>query len=135
MKNLNYLLFIFAIIALFSSCSKNPSEMISGEWVIADLQTTSDIPEDQMEAYNAQIEEMKKSSKIIFKEDGTFEQTILDETTTGKWEISDDGKTLTKTSDSGDKETATIQELSDNKLVVVVEFDDIKNTTTFEKVK
>ncbi len=135
MKNLNYLLFIFAILALFSSCSKSPSEMITGEWVIADLQTTSDIPEDQMEAYNAQIEEMKNSSKIVFKEDGTFEQTILDETTTGKWEISEDGKTLTKINDSGDKETALIQELSDNKLIVIVEFDDIKNTTTFEKVK
>jgi hypothetical protein len=134
MKNFIALLLTITFFAVISSCSPSPADMISGEWQIADLQTSSDIPEDQMEAYKEQIEEMKKSSKINFKADGSYEQTILDETSTGTWEVSEDGKTLITDVD-GNKEVKKIQELSQDKMVLVLEFDDNTTTTTLEKVK
>ncbi len=134
MKNLIGLLFMFLLIVSLASCSQSASDMVPGEWQITDLKTTSDIPEDQMEAYNAQIEEMKNSSKIVFKADGTFEQTILDETSNGKWEVSEDGKTLSTDID-GVKEVKKIEELSPEKMVLVVAFDSDTTTTTLQKVK
>ncbi|MCF6242852.1 MAG: hypothetical protein L3J74_16110 [Bacteroidales bacterium] len=134
MKKLSTLIFTISLFLFLSSCSQSAHDMITGEWQIVDLQTTSDIPDDQMEAYNEQIEEMKKSSKINFKANGSFEQTILDEEATGTWEVSEDGKTLT-TDVNGNKEVKQIQELSPEKMVLVLEFDDNKTTTTFEKVK
>ena len=135
MKNRAILFLVIGIFAIITSCSKSPSDMIVGEWRITNLQTTSDIPEDQLEAYNEQMEEMKKSSKIIFNEDGTFEQTILDETAKGKWNIDETGKILSKKNDDGNSENLTLSELTDNKMVTISKFDDITNTTTFEKVK
>jgi len=134
MKNLSILILSIAILSFISSCSPSPSEMIIGEWKISDVQTTSDIPDDQMDVYKEQIEEMKKSSKIVFNEDGTIEQTILDETSTGTWSISKDGKTLTTDID-GNKEVKKIKELTPEKMVLVLEFDNNKTTTSFEKVK
>jgi hypothetical protein len=134
MKNFIALFLSIAFLTIISSCSPSPADMITGEWQITDLQTTSDIPEDQMEAYKEQIEEMKKSSKIYFKADGSFEQTILEETGTGTWKVSEDGKILTTDVD-GNKEVKKIKELSSDKMVLVLEFDDNKTTTTLEKVK
>ena len=134
MKNFIALFLSITFLAIISSCSSSPADMITGEWQITDLQTTSDIPEDQMEAYKEQIEEMKKSSKIYFKADGSFEQTILEETGTGTWKVSEDGKILTTDVD-GNKEVKKIKELSSDKMVLVLEFDDNKTTTTLEKVK
>ncbi len=134
MKNLIGLLFMFLLIVSLASCSQSASDMIAGEWQISDIKTTSDIPEDQMESYNAQIEDMKNSSKIIFKADGTYEQTILDEVGNGKWEVSEDGKVLTTEVD-GNKEVKQVQELSPEKMVLVLAFDSDTITTTFEKIK
>ena len=135
MKNLNFLLLIIATYAFISSCSSDPSEMIVGKWKIADIKTSTEISEDQMDAYNEQIEEMKNSSKITFKADGSFEQTILEETSTGNWKISEDGKTLTKKNEDGSSENLKIEKLTNDEMVIVSEFDDVKTTTSFKKEK
>jgi len=72
---------------------------------------------------------------MIYNSDGTYEKTISEITTTGTWEISEDGKTLNETSEEETKESVQILELSDKKLVTVSKLDDIKNTMTFGKVK
>ncbi|RLD75855.1 MAG: hypothetical protein DRJ10_14540 [Bacteroidetes bacterium] len=135
MKNVFITLLALVSIALISSCTKSPAENIVGEWKITDIQTSYEVPEDQMEAYNEALNGMKESSKMIYMADGTYEKTISEETTTGKWKISEDGKKLMEQSEDGTNETVNITELTDNKLITVSELDDTQNTMTFEKVK
>ena len=135
MKKVFITLLAFVSIALISSCTKSPAENMVGEWKITDIQTTYEVPEDQMEAYNEALNGMKESSKMIYKADGTFEKTISEETTTGKWVISEDGKSLTETSDDGTIESVILLELTENKFISESELDDTKNTMTFEKIK
>ena len=135
MKKIFFSLLVFVAVLLISSCSKSPSENLVGEWKITDIQTTSEIPDDQLDAYNEALEEIKESSRMIYNSDGTYEKTISEITTTGTWEISENGKTLNETSEEETKESVQILELSDKKLVTVSKLDDIKNTMTFGKVK
>ncbi len=135
MKKIFISLLVLVSIVLISSCSKSPAENMVGEWKITDIKTTSEIPDDQLDAYNEALEEIKESSKMIYNSDGTYEKTISEITTTGTWEISENGKTLNETSEEETQESVEILELSDNKLVTVSELDDTKNTMTFEKVK
>ncbi len=135
MKKTFVSLLVIASLVLISSCSKSPAENLVGEWKITDIKTTSEIPEDQLDAYKDALEGMKESSKMIYNSDGTYEKTISEMTTKGTWEISEDGKTLTETSEEGTIESVELTELSDKKLVTVSELEDAKNTMTFEKVK
>ena len=135
MKKIFISLLVLVSIVLISSCSKSPAENMVGEWKITDIKTTSEIPDDQLDAYNEALEEIKESSKMIYNSDGTYEKTISEITTTGTWEISENGKTLNETSEEETQESVEILELSDKKLVTVSVLDDIKNTMTFEKVK
>lgn len=135
MKQLSAILIGLFSILLISSCTKSPAENIVGEWKITDIQTTSEIPEDQLEAYKEALDGMKESSKMVYNADGTYKKTISEMTTKGTWKISEDGKTLTEKSDDG-IESISISELTDKKFVSVSVIDDeTTNTITFEKVK
>ncbi|MEN8122830.1 MAG: DUF5004 domain-containing protein [Bacteroidota bacterium] len=135
MKKIFISLLVIVSFALISSCSKSPAENMVGEWKITDIQTTDEIPDEQLEVYKEAIEGMKESSKMVYNNDGTYEKTISEMTTKGTWKISEDGKTLSETSEEGTNESVQIVELSENKLVTVSELDETKNTMTFEKVK
>ena len=135
MKKIFISLLVLVSVVLISSCSKSPAENMVGEWKITDIKTTSEIPDDQLDAYKEALEGMKESSKMIYNSDGTYEKSISEMTTKGTWEISEDGKTLTETSDEGTIESVQVIELSDSKLVTVSELDDTKNTMTFGKIK
>ena len=135
MKKTSYLLISLLFISFLFSCTKSPSELIVGEWKISDIKTSEEIPEDQKEMYKQIMDDMISSTKIVFKKDGVYEQSIAEEANDGTWTISEDGKTLTLIDENGKKEPATIVELTENKLVVVNELDQTKNTITWEKVK
>ena len=135
MKKIFISFLVLVSVVLISSCSKSPAENMVGEWKITDIKTTSEIPDDQLDAYKDALEGMKESSKMIYNSDGTYEKTISEMTTKGAWEISEDGKTLTETSAEGIIESVQVTELSDSKLVTISVLDDTKNTMTFEKVK
>jgi len=135
MKKIFVSFLVLVSVVLISSCSKSPAENLIGEWKIIDIKTTSEIPDDQLDAYKEALEGMKESSKMVYNSDGTYEKTISEMTTKGSWKISEDGKTLTEKSEEGITESVVVAELSDKKLVTVSELDDNKNTMTFEKVK
>jgi len=136
MKQLSVILIGLFSILIISSCTKSPAENIVGEWKITDIKTTSEIPEDQLEAYKEALDGMKASSKMIYNADGTYEKTISEMTTKGTWKISEDGKTLTEKSEDGITESVSISELTDKKFVSHSKLDEeTTNTMTFEKVK
>lgn len=133
MKNLTITSLIFILTIFLASCGQKPSEMIIGEWKIADIQSSEEISEELAETYQETIEEMKASSKMIINADGTFENIISESSSTGKWVLSEDAKTLTLTYDSGDEEVSSVEELTANKLVTSIEINEAKNTIVYEK--
>ena len=135
MKKTSYLLISLFFLSILLSCTKSPSDLIIGKWKIADIKTSEEIPEDQKEMYKQIMDDMKASTKMEFKEDGTYEQSIAEEINSGKWNISEDGKTLTLIDEKGKSEPATVLELAENILIVVNELDQTKNTITWEKTE
>lgn len=133
MKNLKITSFIIVIAMFFAACNQEPSEMILGEWKITDIQSSEEIPDELVEIHKQTIDEMKASSKLIIKVDGTFENTISETSSTGKWKISEDASKLTMTYDGGDEEISSIDELTTTKLVVSIEVNEAKNTIVYEK--
>jgi len=135
MKQTSYLLISLLFISFLYSCTPSPSEMIVGKWKITDIKTSEEIPEDQKEMYDQIMKDLKSSTALEFKNDGTFDKTISEEVGSGKWSISEDVKTLTMTDENGKNEPATILELTENSLITVNELDKTKNTITWGKVK
>jgi len=133
MKKTSYLLISLFIISFLYSCSKSPSELIVGKWKIADIKTSEEIPEDQKEMYEQTMSDMKVSSKMEFKADGSYERTEADSPTKGKWKISKDVKTLALVEENGEVTRKSIVELSENKLILFYDYN--KFTTTWKKVK
>jgi len=134
MKNFKITSFILIIALFLGSCAQKPSEMIVGEWKITDIQSTEEIPEELVEIHKQTIDEMKASSKLVIKADGTFENTISETTTAGKWTISTDAKNLTMVYEGGSDEVSNIDELTAAKLVVSIEINEAKNTIVYEKL-
>ena len=135
MKKLSYLFISLLFISFLSSCTKSPSDLIVGQWRIIDIKTSEEIPDDQKEMYKQIMDDMKASTELEFKEDGSYKQLIAEETNTGKWSISEDAKTITLTDEKGKSEPGDIVELTENKLIIVNQLDKTKNTITWEKVQ
>lgn len=133
MKNLGILITAMLIVFFISSCAKKPSELIVGEWKIADIKTSEEIAPDIKEERDKAIEDMKASSLFVIKADSTFENTISESTENGKWSLSDDGKKLTLTYESGKSEVSNVEELTETKLTTSIDFNGTKNTIFYEK--
>ena len=133
MKNIITTVSVFCLIFILNSCGKAPSEMIVGEWKIADLKTTQEISEDQLESHKEAIEDMKASSSLVINADGTYENTISESVVKGKWSINEDATKLTLTDEEGNAEVSEIVELSENKLTISKEVYEVTNTIFYEK--
>lgn len=129
-------LFYLSLFALFlmSSCTKEPKEMIIGEWKITDIQTTREIPDEIKDAYEEQIKENIEASSLVLKRDGTFENTNIDGTYTGTWKLNDDATLFTINYDEGNEELSTINELTETKFSITSEINDAKNTIVYKKI-
>jgi len=133
MKNLGIVISTLLIVLLISSCAKKPSELIVGEWKIADIKTSEEISPDIKEERDKAIEDMKASSLFVINADNTFENTISESTEKGKWALSDDGKKLTLTYESGKQEVSNVEELTETKLTTSIDVNGSKNTIIYEK--
>ncbi len=125
------LFILFTVILI--SCAQNPGDLVIGEWKIKEISTTGDIPEDIKEAQLAAIEEMKSTYLLVFKADSTFDHSIAETSSKGKWQLSTDAKSLTLVYEDGTNETSEIIELTEDKMVTANELNGVKNTITFEK--
>jgi len=133
MKKLNFTILTVAIAIAIFSCGKPKGNNIIGSWKFSAVSSTNEIPADIKEKMQETFDEMKASYLLVIKADSTFEHTISESTSTGRWALSPDSKTLTLSYDDGTKEVSNIVELSDKEMVTSVEINDYKNTITFEK--
>ena len=135
MKTLKILGASLFVAALIFACGKEKNNDIIGTWTISELHSTADIPDDAKANYEESMEDYKKTYLLIIKPDSTFEHTISETTSEGKWDLSPDTKTLTLVYGNGEKEVSNVIELSEDKMVTSVEFNDATNTITFVKKK
>ena len=133
MKNLRITSCIIVIALFLGSCSQKPSEMIIGEWKITDVKTTAEIPDEQLDAYNEYIENIKATTSLTLNADNTYIRIEDGEETKGNWRLSDDVKKFTLVYE-GTEEVSMIAELTENKLSVTLDVNDEKNTIVYEKV-
>ena len=110
------ILVLFSIL-LFVTCKTDTETNLSGKWKVKNVEIDMDISgasvteeiketfQILMSAYkNSIIDEMKKNGKLEFFEDKTFKTAFSNEIEVGKFEVLNDGHTLSTTSDS-DKKT------------------------------
>jgi len=87
-----------------AGCGKSAKDKVLGTWKLS-----------KVEGENLTKEEL--NATMTFNTDGKFAATARDEKMEGKWEMAEDGKSLTLTFEENDKEVWNIQELTDAKLV------------------
>jgi len=133
MKKLNYIIAFFAIFAIISGCSNDPSKTIVGSWKLTEIKTTEQIADDQKEMYNKMMDEIKATSSFVFKEDNTIETKFAEQVSKGTWEVSKDGKTLTIKDEKGNTSKATIKELTSTKFSFEEEKNGVVTTLVLEK--
>jgi hypothetical protein len=135
MKRSGIIITLLLIIIVIASCSKKPAEIILGEWKIADFKLNQDVSAEIKEAQKATFDEMKESSSLTFNQNGTYTYIITQDTTIGKWVITDDAKTLTLTYPDGQQEISKVIELSEAKLITSTKMNEFESTITYEKQK
>jgi hypothetical protein len=124
---------LFMLLLMIASCGQKPMEKLVGEWKLTDISSTAEVSEDLKDAHQEIISEMKETYLLVLNADSTFVHTLLEGTSNGKWKISDDLKSLTLSYENGNVEVSKIVELSNNKMVTSVEFNEAENILTLEK--
>ena len=100
LKTSQILLLSAAFLIIFSSCNKETDEdiLVSKTWTFNKLETnTTDSLLILMVDF---VEALMTGATFSFNEDGKFTQTVLNESETGTWSLSDDEKKITMADDS-----------------------------------
>ena len=77
---------ILAMTSLIS-CNQTPKEMLTGEFKISSITTDRKMPPEETDIWNQAMEDLKKSTLLVLKADGTMQETINGVTTKGTWEV------------------------------------------------
>lgn len=126
MRKIVNLFVVIALMGLWTSCGGGGGS-IEGEWKF-DFDSYKSVMSDEEKAqYDAlpddqktMWEEMFKNMTFKFNNDGTYEMSMGEgEGEKGKWELSEDKKTLKATKEGSDRmEELKVVELSGSKLVI-----------------
>lgn len=150
MKKLFY--FVIALsVAVVVACSGGAGKKIVGTWKCENIEVANfdeainkalaQVPDSMKEAtkkqyetaMKANLDEMKSSLTMNFKEDKTFESAIKGKTDKGTYTLSEDGKTLSTKMDGKNVEDKFVVEQLDAKFVISMEQEGIKTKMTFVK--
>ncbi len=132
-KNLRFTIIILSVF-LLSSCAKKPAELVVGKWKVADLKTTSEISNEQQEAFQNEMKKLIANSFLELKADNNFEKKYGGDNSSGIWSISEDGKKLTLMYGKN-KEVSTVNKLTEDTLSISITVNDEVNTIVFAREK
>lgn len=122
MKSLKIIPFIL-IMMIVASCSvtKKVEKKITGKWSIVNIYEDSQKNND-----DKLMKDLLESSYIEFKEDKTFEISIMGKKQTDKWSISEDGKKILSSQKNiffevlkFDESGMTLKSIKENKSVLL----------------
>jgi hypothetical protein len=122
------ILFLFLII-FYLGCRagkdpvKQTSKNLLGAWRFVDIEAPLEMDKAQKDQILNKMEELLQESTLEFKNDNVFVITIGTESATGKWSISENGKTITTVEKNQTKTQFDIDRLRKNKLVLLTKTD------------
>lgn len=121
-----YLNLLVAILAVFAlSCASAEDEMIVGQWNFANIeeQISDDLKAaGQQTLGESDIENMRQNAKYTFNNNKTYVLDLITFQDNGMWWISENGVTLNMRSEKNSAVgRATIQKLTDNELILVIQ--------------
>jgi hypothetical protein len=138
MKKIISILFAAAVVTLVACGGAKKSEMVIGSWKLVDMKAPmpKEIPDSMKAKFEAQmksqIDEMKKTASFDFSKDGTFTLKMMNQENKGTWKLNEDGSKMTMTQE-GKSDTATVVELTANKLEFEVSQQGQKSKITLAK--
>jgi len=112
MKNIKLLLIGLLVITSFTACKKSPEKLLIGKWKLSEVIMPNLTDEAVKQEYYAKV-------TFEFMENGNYDIAGFKEGgDQGKWELSEDGKSITSISSDGKKDVSTIAELTADKLIM-----------------
>ncbi len=143
--NFSKLFYLVLISVLFTACNKessaetesatsktetttgikSPKEMVAKKWHVEEVELGDAEMKGIPEEAKIFAKQMYSKMEMEFNADGTGKMSFPGmETQSGKWTISEDGKTLNIINEKiGKQEPATIEKLTENELVLIIRAD------------
>jgi len=118
MKQVRNLFILTLSLFLFTACGGSPEKQIAQKWKLSDFKAPGMDTENLSPEEEEMLKKFIEEASFEFKEDGTYEISMMGETTKGTWEVDKEGKTLTTKEESGNETKLTIKELSGSKLII-----------------
>jgi hypothetical protein len=129
MKVLNLLLLVTIAVSLLA-CKEGGREALIGTWGVDDIDISGMVEgmtqeeKERFELAKPMMEQAMKSMEMVFNADGSLETRISylgqQNSDTGKWSLSEDGKVLTTTM-GGATEDIKLENLNNKTMVMVME--------------
>jgi hypothetical protein len=111
----------------------NEAPSLTKRWKVLDLNSEAEqyMSEQQRKDFINAKGQMLNSAFMEFKADGTFEGSLGASQNTGTWVLTTDGSVLTTTDKNGRADVMEVQELTNNRLIVIGNgVDNVKFTMT-----
>lgn len=108
------LILILAAVMFISSCT-DKSKLLTKTWMVESLKYSHEVPAEMQPQIDRSIEEMRKSFRLTYNADGTYNTQNNAQALTGKWKLNWNSSAVTSTSDKGEKKEFKIVELTDSK--------------------
>jgi hypothetical protein len=115
MKNVKQVKAIFcaAVILLLLSGCKDKSSLLIGTWKLKDIQYATPIPPGMKAVFDKYVDDMRKSFKLTYNADGTFNSTAMNgQALQGKWKLNWNSSSISVVTDNGQKKDYAVLELS-----------------------
>ncbi len=120
----------FASLIFLLSCSTDSNEKILGFWKLKSVKTNQEI--DNKEQYRVAMDQLIRTTSIEFKADRSFGASIWGDTSFGYWTIKKDSLVINDLSNQNEFKVY-IEELTENKLIIVETLDSVVEVLTFVK--
>lgn len=104
--------FLSAIALLLITGCRDKSNLLAKTWKLKDLKYTIEIPPAMKPAVEEQIQKMRESFRLTYKNDGTYLSEMNEHKMEGKWKLNGSSTELTSTSNNGDTKTYKIEKLT-----------------------
>ena len=106
MKNVKQVKAIFCVVLmllLLSGC-KDKSSLLIGTWKLKDIQYANPIPVGMKPVFDKYLVDMRKSFKLTYNADGTFNSTAMNgQALQGKWKLNWNSSSISVVTDNGQK--------------------------------
>jgi len=113
MKQSKQVFLLIGLILLLITGCKDKSNLLAKTWMVKDLKYTTEIPKDMQPTIDKSVNEMRKSFRLTYNADGTYNTQMNDQLLKGKWKMNWNSSVITSTTDKGASKDFKIIELTE----------------------